>query len=126
MNTSDEDDEVTELQTEITRLLLEFVHAPLLEDQYVRSVLPAPAGAPAVRGVLGGRGEHVPARLTTYEIPLGQGEDLLTPHDVVALLRAVHTGTHIYPADRVTTVMGMDLYLADPAHLQPAPFTTDD
>ncbi|MCF3179055.1 hypothetical protein IPZ70_03725 [Streptomyces polychromogenes] len=43
-----------------------------------------------------------------------------------AVLRAVHIGTHVYPADRVTSVMGMDLYLIDPAQVREAPFTTDD
>ncbi|WP_260333675.1 hypothetical protein [Streptomyces beigongshangae] len=68
----------------------------------------------------------MPSRLTAYEIPLGAGEELRTAHDVVALLRAVHTGTHIYSSDRVTSVMGMDLYLIDPAQVEEAPFTTDD
>lgn len=122
----DGDDEIADLQVEIASLLLNHVYAPLLEDQHVRGVLPAPSGAPAVRVALGDRGECNPSRLTAYEIPLGAGEDLRTSHEVVALLRAVHTGTHIYPSDRVTSVMGMDLYLVDPAQVKEAPFTTDD
>jgi hypothetical protein len=118
--------EIADLQVEVASLLSDHVYAPLLEDQHVRGVLPAPSQAPAVRGVLGDRGETRPARLTAYEIPLRDGEDLRTPHDVVALLRAVHTGTHIYPHNRVTSVMGMDLYLVDPAEVTEAPFTTDD
>ncbi|MFE4368652.1 hypothetical protein ACFRMN_10460 [Streptomyces sp. NPDC056835] len=123
---SEDDDEIEDLQAEVAGLLLDFVYAPLLEDQHVRGVLPAPSGAPAVRVALGDKGECAPARLTAYEIPLGAGEELRTSHDVVALLRAVHTGTHIYPSNRVTSVMGMDLYLVDPAQVKEAPFTTDD
>ncbi|MFJ6484991.1 hypothetical protein ACIQK6_33410 [Streptomyces sp. NPDC091682] len=123
---SEDEHEIEDLQVEVAGLLLDYVYAPLLEDQHVRGVLPAPSGAPAVRVALGDRGECDPARLTAYEIPLGSGEELRTAHDVVALLRAVHTGTHVYPSDRVTSVMGMDLYLVDPAQVKEAPFTTDD
>ncbi|WP_235438758.1 hypothetical protein [Streptomyces yangpuensis] len=123
---SEDEHEIEDLQVEVAALLLDYVYAPLLEDQHVRGVLPAPSGAPAVRVALGDGGECDPARLTAYEIPLGSGVELRTPHDVVALLRAVHTGTHIYPSDRVTSVMGMDLYLVDPTQLKEAPFTTDD
>lgn len=111
---------------DVAGLLSDFVYAPRPEDQYVRGVMPAPSGAPAVRAVLGDRGECAPDRMTAYEIPLGEGEELRTAHDVVALLRAVHTGTHIYPANRVTSVMGMDLYLVAPERVKEAPFTTDD
>ncbi len=123
---SEDDHEIEDLQVEVAGLLLDYVYAPLLEDQHVRGVLPAPSGAPAVRVALGDPGECDPARLTAYEIPLGSGEEWRTAHDVVALLRAVHTGTHIYPSDRVTSVMGMDLYVVDPTQVKEAPFTTDD
>ncbi|MFH9944683.1 hypothetical protein ACH4OT_35885 [Streptomyces murinus] len=107
---SEGDREIEDLQVEVAALLLDFVYAPLLEDQHVRGVLPAPLGAPAVRVVIGDKGECAPGRLTAYEIPLRAGEELRTAHDVVALLRAAHTGTHIYPANRVSSVMSMDLY----------------
>ncbi|MET9496889.1 hypothetical protein [Streptomyces sp. NPDC006552] len=123
---NDDDQEIEDLQREVTSRLLDFVHAPLLEDQHVRGVLPSPSRAPAVRAVLGDKGDCAPHRLTAYEIPLRTGTELRTTHDVIALLRAVHTGTHIYPAGRVTSVMGMDLYLVDPAQVEAAPFTTDD
>ncbi|MFI6701811.1 hypothetical protein ACIBJC_23070 [Streptomyces sp. NPDC050509] len=123
---SEDDREIEDLQVEVADLLSDFVHAPLLEDQHVRGVLPAPSGAPAVRAVLGDRGECAPDRLTAYEIPLRADEELRTAHDVVALLRAVHTGTHIYPANRVTSTMRTDLYLIDPEQVTEAPFTTDD
>ncbi|MFF5705161.1 hypothetical protein ACFY7H_22030 [Streptomyces sp. NPDC012794] len=120
------DDDIGDFQAEVAALLLDHVRAPLLKDQHVRGVLPAPAGAAAVRVVLGDRDVSDPARLTAYEIPRGGGEEPRTAHDVVALLRTLHTGTHIYPSDRVTSVMGMDLYLVDPAQVKKAPFTTDD
>ncbi|MEV0091434.1 hypothetical protein [Streptomyces sp. NPDC050738] len=123
---SEDDREIEELQVEVAGLLLNFVYAPLLEDQHVRGVLPAPSNSPAVRAVLGDGGECAPAQLTAYEIPLRDGEELRTAHDVVALLRAVHTGTHIYPGNRVTSTMGMDLYLVHPEQVKEAPFTTDD
>lgn len=123
---SEDEHEIAELQVEVASRLLEFVRAPLLGDQHVRGVLPAPDGAPAVRGVLGDRGECAPARLTAYQIPLGAGDGLCTSHDVVSLLRAAHTGTRRYPSDEVTSVMGMDLFLVDPARVEETPFTNDD
>ncbi|MEV1023143.1 hypothetical protein [Streptomyces sp. NPDC050264] len=123
---SEDGQEIEDMQAEAAGLLLDFVYAPLLQDQHVRGFLPAPSRAPAVRAVLGGRHECSPGRLTAYEIPLRAGEELRTTHDIVGLLRAVHTGTHIYSANRVTSVMGMDLYLVDPDQVQQAPFTTDD
>ncbi|WP_199834509.1 hypothetical protein [Streptomyces sp. NRRL F-5755] len=121
-----EREEIVEQQADIAGLLIHHVDAPLVEDQYVRGVLPAPSATDAVRVVLGDKGEYAPDRLTAYEIPLRTGDALRTPHDIAALLRTVHTGTHIYPRDRVGTVMGMTLFTVDPATVTPAPFTNDD
>ncbi|MEU2791190.1 hypothetical protein [Streptomyces sp. NPDC007100] len=121
-----EHEEMVEQQADITGLLLHHVYAPLVEDQHVRGVLPVPPTAEAVRVVLGDKDEYATDRLTAYEIPLRAGNELRTPHDVAALLRTVHTGTHIYPRDRVGTVMGMTLFTVDPATVTPAPFTHDD
>ncbi|MFI2026927.1 hypothetical protein [Streptomyces buecherae] len=123
---SEEEHEIEDLLREVASLLLNYVYAPLVEDQHVRGVLPAPSGASAIRVVLGDRNECEPSRLTAYEIPLGAGDELRTSHDVVALLRAVHTGTHIYSSSRVSSAMGITLYLVDPADVEEAPFTTDD
>ncbi|WP_411137972.1 hypothetical protein [Streptomyces sp. C10] len=119
-------DEIVEQQADITGLLFHHVYAPLIDDQHVRGVLPAPPTTDAVRVVLGDMDEYAPARLTAYEIPLRAGDELRTPHDVAALLRTVHTGTHIYPRDKVSTVMGMTLFTVDPTTVTPAPFTNDD
>ena len=123
---TDEHDEIVEQQADITGLLFHHVYAPLLEDQHVRGVLPAPPLTDAVRVVLGDKDEYAPDQLTAYEIPLRTGDELRTPHDVAALLRTVHTGTHIYPSNRVSTVMGMTLFTVDPATVTPAPFTNED
>ncbi|MFJ2745676.1 hypothetical protein ACIO3O_39145 [Streptomyces sp. NPDC087440] len=121
-----EGDEVAELQAETADLLLGHVYAPLLDDQHVRGVMPGPSGTPDIRVALGPRGESTPSELTAYEIPLYTGEELRTSHDIVALLRSAHTGTHSYPEDAVSSVMGIDLYRLTPSSLKEAPFTTDD
>ena len=121
-----EHEEIAEQQADITGLLLHHVYAPLVEDQHVRGVLPAPLTTDTVRVVLGDKDEYVLDRLAAYEIPLRAGDELRTPHDIAALLRTVHTGTHIYPRDKVSTVMGMTLFSVDPATVIPAPFTDDD
>ncbi|MFI7101056.1 hypothetical protein ACIBK8_16990 [Streptomyces sp. NPDC050161] len=123
---TEEHEEIVEQQADITGLLLHHVYAPLIEDQHVRGVLPAPPTTDAVRVVLGEKDEYATDRLTAYEIPLRVDDALRTPHDVVALLRTVHTGTHIYPRDKVGSVMGMTLFTVDPATVDPAPFTDDD
>lgn len=119
-------DEMVEQQADIMGLLLHHVYAPLIEDQHVRGVLPTPPTTDAVRVVLGDKDEYAPDQLTAYEVPLRTGDELRTPHDVAAVLRTVHTGTHIYPRDRVSTVMGMPLFTVDPTTVTPAPFTHDD
>ncbi len=119
-------EEIVEQQADITGLLLHHVYAPLIDDQHVRGVLPAPHPTNAVRVVLGDKDEYAPDQLTAYEIPLRTGDELRTPHDVAALVRTVHTGTHIYPRSKVSTVMGMTLFTVDPTTVTPAPFTNDD
>ncbi|MEU9489314.1 hypothetical protein AB0D83_37760 [Streptomyces decoyicus] len=123
---TDEHEEIVEQQADITGLLLHHIYAPLIEDQHVRGVLPAPPTTDAVRVVLGDKDEYATDRLTAYEIPLRVDDELRTPHDVAALLRTVHTGTHIYPSEKVSSVMGMTLFTVDPATVEPAPFTNDD
>ncbi|MEU5017295.1 hypothetical protein AB0G60_07695 [Streptomyces angustmyceticus] len=123
---TDEHEEIVEQQADITGLLLHHVYAPLIEDQHVRGVLPAPPTRDAVRVVLGDRDAYATDRLTAYEIPLRVDDELRTPHDVAGLLRTVHTGTHIYPGDKVGSVMGMTLITVDPTTVDPAPFTHDD
>jgi len=119
-------EEIVEQQGDITGLLLHHVYAPLIDNQHVRGVLPAPHPTDAVRVVLGDKDEYAPDQLTAYEIPLRTGDELRTPHGVVALLRTVHTGTHIYPRNKISTVMGMTLFTVDPTTVTPAPFTNDD
>ncbi|MFF8787031.1 hypothetical protein [Streptomyces sp. NPDC015125] len=96
---TDNHEEIVEQQADITGLLLHHVYAPLIEDQHVRGVLPAPPTTDAVRVVLGDKDEYATDRLTAYEIPLRVDDELRTPHDVAALLRTVHTGTRIFLGD---------------------------
>ncbi|MFF9566489.1 hypothetical protein [Streptomyces sp. NPDC014685] len=123
---SEETEEIEELQADIAGLLLHLVYAPLVDDQHVRGVLPAPSAVAAVRVAVGDHGECTPDRLTAYEIPLRQGDELLTAHDVVGILRSAHTGTHIYPRSRVGSTMGITLLRVDPTTFEAAPFTPDD
>lgn len=120
----DEIAELGELQTEVAALLLRHVRAPLIDDQHVRGVLPAPNGAEAVR-VVTGRTEQFD-RLTAYEVPLRTADgDLRTSHSVLALLRARHTAATDLPGP-TGTVMGMPLVHIDPETVDEAPFTKDD
>ncbi|MCX5206089.1 hypothetical protein OG897_32340 [Streptomyces sp. NBC_00237] len=123
--TDDDYEDIADLQAETTDLLTHHAYAPLLDDQYVRGVMPAPDRAPAVRVALGAQNETAPSRLTVYEVPLQDGEDLRTPHDIVALLRGASTAP-VRPTDAATAVMGMNLYRVDPTQVKEAPFTTDD
>ncbi|WP_158712053.1 hypothetical protein [Streptomyces rimosus] len=61
-----EREELVEQQADIVGLLIHHVDAPLVEDQYVRGVLPAPSAMDAVRVVLGDKGEYAPDRLRLW------------------------------------------------------------
>ncbi|GAA0456071.1 hypothetical protein [Streptomyces olivaceiscleroticus] len=119
-------EEIEEQQADVAGLLLDHVYAPLVGERHVRGVLPVPPAAGAVRVVVGGRGEADPGRLTAYEVALRSGDELLTPHDVVGVLRAVHAGTRSHGYERVGMVMGMPLIRVDPAAVEAGPFTVDD
>ncbi|MFC9186475.1 hypothetical protein ACWGH7_23485 [Streptomyces cyaneofuscatus] len=47
-------------------------------------------------------------------------EDLLGGDDVLALVRALHTGTQIFSSSRMSSVMGMPLVRVDPTRVRPA------
>ncbi|WP_445401232.1 hypothetical protein ACSMX9_08320 [Streptomyces sp. LE64] len=116
-------EELGELQVAIAELLLRHVWAPLVGDQHVRGVLPAPDGAEAVRVVVGPRrGSRHPV---AYEVPLrAEDGDLRTTYSVVALLRAQLAV--VGSLRTVGTVMGMPLARVDPEAVGEAPFTKDD
>ncbi|MFF2364868.1 hypothetical protein ACFVU0_19575 [Streptomyces sp. NPDC058122] len=93
------DPEDREQQADITRRLLYFLNAPLVEYGRLRGVLPAPG---AVRiAVRAGKDES--GRDFLYEIP----NDTVTPYDIPGLLRAVLTGPQLYSNDDVGEAMGM-------------------
>lgn len=120
------DEEIAEQQADITRLLLHHVQTPLAGPLHIRGVLPVPAPAEAVRAVTGLANTSVPDGLTAYEIPLRAHDDVITPYDVTGILRTLTTGTHLYPSDRISSVMGMTLVQVDPASVQAAAPIEDD
>ena len=122
--------DVAEQQADITRLLLHHIHAPLPDAQFIRGVLPAPPPAEAIRIVTGAQNARIPDELTAWEIPLRSAddpEDLVGADDSLGILRALHTGTHIYPSDRIGSVMGMMLVRVDLTTVDPvAPGAADN
>ncbi|MGI5401326.1 hypothetical protein ACQEVG_18130 [Streptomyces sp. CA-135486] len=123
-------EEIAEQQADITRLLLHHIHAPLPGGQFIRGVLPAPSPVEAIRIVTSAHNVHAPNESTVWEIPLRSAddpEDLTGPDDILGILRALHTGTHIYSSDHFSTVMGMPLIHVDPATVTPIePTAADD
>ncbi|GGZ15466.1 hypothetical protein GCM10010365_39020 [Streptomyces poonensis] len=116
-------EDIAEQQAEITRLLLHHIHAPLPGDAFIRGVLPPPPPTEAIRIVTGTESAGTPDELTVWEIPLRATDDpqgLIGGEEVLGILRALHTGTHIYPSDRIGMVMGMRLVHVDPGEISPA------
>jgi hypothetical protein len=111
-------EDLAEQQADIVRLLLHHVQAPLGDDQYIRGVMPPLAEA--VRVVTGTQSARTSDELTVWEIPLrgdDGSEDLIGGEEIFRVLRALHTGTHIYSSDRIGTVMGMTLIQVDLAEV---------
>ncbi|MFF8387358.1 hypothetical protein ACF053_27460 [Streptomyces kanasensis] len=120
-------EEIAEQQADITCLLLHHIQAPLPGDQYIRGVLPALESVKAIRIATGPEDAYTPDRLVAYEIPLRTDGDFITSYEIISILRALlHSGTRIYPSDRVGTVMGMTLVHVDPTTVEMAPSTPDD
>lgn len=115
-------EDIAEQQADITRLLLHHIHAPLPGDQFIRGILPPPPSTEAIRIVTGAESVGAPDESTIWEIPLratDDPQDLIGGEQVLDILRALHTGTHIYSSDRIDTVMGMPLVRVDPAEINP-------
>ncbi|MET7829318.1 hypothetical protein ABZT23_32185 [Streptomyces sp. NPDC005386] len=102
-----------EQQADVTRRLLYFLNAPLVEYCRLRGVLPAPG---AVRVAIRA-GDDENARDFLYEIP----HDTVTPYYVPGLLRAVLTGPQLYSSSDVDEVMGMTLIRLRPEEIPPGP-----
>ncbi|MFE5118280.1 hypothetical protein [Streptomyces sp. NPDC056669] len=120
-------EDIAEQQADITRLLLQHFHQPLGGDQFVRGVLPAPPTLEAIR-IVTGRLDTTTGERTAWELPLrvANSEELYGPHDVLGILRALHTGTHIHSSSRVRTLMDMPLVQVDVTALKQAPPQPDD
>ncbi|MFC8283224.1 MULTISPECIES: hypothetical protein [Streptomyces] len=91
-------DDIAEQQADLVRQLLPYLRAPLPDGQVILGLLPPPPPSEAVRIAVGpGPGEDHES-MTVWEIPLradARTEDLLGGDDVLALVRALHTGTQI-------------------------------
>ncbi|MFI6093137.1 hypothetical protein [Streptomyces sp. NPDC051218] len=126
------DEEIAEQQADITRLLLHHVQATYAGNMHIRGVLPVPAPAEAVRVVTGCANISAPGRLMAYEMPLRAGDHLLTAYDITGILRTLTAGTagtagtHLYPSDRISSVMGMTLVQVAPADAEVATLTGED
>ncbi|MFZ4268644.1 hypothetical protein [Streptomyces arboris] len=116
-------DDIAEQQADLVRQLLPYLRAPLPDGQVILCLLPPPPPSEAVRIAVGpGPGEDHES-MTVWEIPLradARTEDLLGGDDVLALVRALHTGTQIFSSSRMSTVMGMPLVRVDPTRVRPA------
>jgi hypothetical protein len=106
--------ETVEDQASTVRTLLHYLHLPLGPKHYVRGILPAPEGRPALR-LATGRRKAGPPDFRLYEIPLDRAGEPVTPHHMLALLRAAHRGTHLYSSSRVEETMGMTVIHLDPS-----------
>jgi hypothetical protein len=118
-------DELREDQADLTRLLLRYVQAPLVNDTVIRGVLPAPSPARAVRVATGAASDYRPERFTAYEFPLGPDDDPITAPTVLGLLATLVVGTHHYPGSQVSIVMGMAVVRVDLAKTEPSPLPPD-
>ncbi|UUU33627.1 hypothetical protein JIX56_29365 [Streptomyces sp. CA-210063] len=115
------DEETVQEQASAVALLLHHLHIPLGPKQYLRGILPAPKGRPALR-LATGRRKATPPDLHLYEIPLADEEDEpTTPHHMLALLQAAHRGTALYSSSRIAKTMGMLLIHLNPSQDPTAP-----
>ncbi|WP_411075811.1 hypothetical protein [Streptomyces sp. cmx-4-7] len=121
-----DEEEIAEQQADITRLLFHHIQAPFTGSHYIRGVLPAPTAAETVRIATGPENAYTPDDLVAYEIPLHADDHVVTAHDIIGILRALHAGTHVYASDRVGTVMGMTLVRVDVTAAEVADSTPAD
>lgn len=115
--------EIADQQVSITRLLIHHIHAPLVDGQYIRGILPVQPPAAAIRVATGVESAHTPDEMIAYEIPLGEVDDLRTAYCVTGILRTLLTGTQTYPSG---SMMGMTLVYVDPETLEMSAPTQDD
>ncbi|KUJ66027.1 hypothetical protein ACZ90_40885 [Streptomyces albus subsp. albus] len=119
-------EEIADRQADITRLLIHHIHAPLVDGQYIRGILPVPPPAAAIRVATGVESAHRPEELIAHEIPLGEVDDLLSAGCVTGILRTLLTGTQNYPSGSISSLMGMTVVRVDPETLEMFAPTQDD
>ncbi|MFE7676528.1 hypothetical protein ACFU5N_30490 [Streptomyces albidoflavus] len=114
--------EVAAAQARVAGRLLHVLLDPVQGDTYVRGVLPAPDGAPAVRVVTG----KSPAGLegaSLWQVPLAGGEQ--DPGEwVLGILTGLFAQpTILLPAGRLTFVSGLPMVDVDPREMVPGAST---
>lgn len=116
------------VQSSVTWQLLDFVAAPVHGEAVVRGVLPAPGGGSTLRVVTGER--HAPlTELSAWELPLTDGDQLLTGSATLGLVRAqlARAGQPLGPGVRdAGSVMGMRLFQIDLERAARYEWTLDD
>ncbi|MEU9488958.1 hypothetical protein AB0D83_35890 [Streptomyces decoyicus] len=100
-------------QAVISRLLLDYLNAPIAEGCRVRGVLPAPG---VVRIAIHA-GDDEDGETFLYEIP----HDAVGPAYLPGILRTTLAGTQIYSSDDIGDAMGMTLIRLHPEKVIPEP-----
>lgn len=114
------DDDSIEQLAYITRLLLDYVHAPIVPGVFLHGVLPTPD---AVRIVTGTSAAGDAGGRVAYEIPLTEDDEPVTAPLVLGWTRTLAAGP---PAEADSTVMGMPLVRVDTEAIQVADPTEGD
>lgn len=107
------DPEDRQQQAAVSRLLLYYLNAPIVEGCRLRGVLPAPG---AVRIAIHA-GDDKEGTTFLYEIP----HDTVAPYYIPGILRTVLTGTQLYGSSDISEAMGMTLIRLHPEEITPDP-----
>ncbi|KUL24451.1 hypothetical protein [Streptomyces regalis] len=107
------DPEDRQQQAAVSRLLLYYLNAPIVEGCRLRGVLPTPG---AVRIAIHA-GDDEEGATFLYEIP----HDTVAPYYIPGILRTVLAGTQLYGSSDISEAMGMTLIRLHPEQITPAP-----
>jgi len=107
------DPEDREQQAAVSRLLLYYLNAPIVEGCRLRGVLPAPG---AVRIAIQA-GDDEEGATFLYEIP----HDTVAPYYIPGILRTVLAGTQLYGSSDISEAMGMTVIRLHPQEITPDP-----
>ncbi|WP_327176984.1 hypothetical protein [Streptomyces sp. NBC_01335] len=113
--------ETVEQQAYLTRFLLDYTAAPLVEGTFLRGVLPTPDSIRVVTGAADAVDGH---GLVAYEVPLTDDDE--EPVTAPLVLGWTRTLASLALPCTDTTVMGMPLVTVDTADLEPAAPTRTD